>query len=114
MKRRKPAAFAAVVVTVACLVPQLQAQTGVRAVSKPGKDAAANQTATLLLAAYNPDGSGVTPSQFGNYTNFVPSSLWGIYLNYGVFPLGTAPATAQVGSAPSYVTQNGVQYVSFT
>lgn len=114
MKRRKPAAFAAVVVTVACLVPQLEAQTGVRAVRKLGKDAAANQTATLLLEAYNPDGSAVTPSQFGNYTNFVPTNLWGIYLNYGVFPLGTAPATAQVGSAPSYVTQNGVQYVSFT
>jgi len=96
-----------------CLVPQLEAQPGVQAVGKPGRDAAASQTATLLLAAYNPDGSAVTPSQFGNYTNFVPTDIWGIYLNYGVFPLGTAPATAQVGSAPSYVTQNGLPYVSF-
>jgi uncharacterized protein (TIGR03437 family) len=113
MKRRKPAACAAFIVMLTCLVPQLEAQTGAPAVSKPGKDAAADQTATLLLAAYNPDGSAVTPSQFGNYTNFVPTNLWGIYLNYGVFPMGTAPATAQVGSAPSYVTQNGVPYVSF-
>jgi uncharacterized protein (TIGR03437 family) len=113
MNRRKPAAYAGFMVMLACFVPQLQAQTGIRAGSKPAKGAAATQTATLLLEAYNPDGSAVTPPQFGNYTNFVPTNLWGIYLNYGVFPLGTAPATAQVGSDPSYVTQNGVPYVSF-
>lgn len=83
------------------------------ATNRPIKHATADLTATLLLEAYNPDGSAVSASDFGNYTNFTPTSTWGIYLNYGVFPLGTPPATAQVGSAPSFVSQGGVQYISF-
>jgi hypothetical protein len=77
------------------------------------KHATAEQTATLLLEAYNPDGSAVSASDFANYTNYTPTSTWGIYLNYGVFPLGTPPATGQVGSSPSFVSQGGLQYISF-
>jgi len=81
--------------------------------TQPIKHAAANLTGTLLLEMYNADGSAATATDFGNYTNFTPASTWGTYLNYGVFPLGTPPATAQVGSAPSVVNQGGLQYVSF-
>jgi hypothetical protein len=79
-----------------------------------GHVTAADLPATLLLEAYNPDGSRMSVSDFVNYTHYVSSSKWSSYQNYGVFPIGTMPATAQIGSDFASVTRDAVTYIAFS
>lgn len=70
--------------------------------------------ASLLLDIYAQDGSSVDLNTFLNQTNFRPTSTWGIFQNYGVFPLGLSPSSPQVGSGPAAVLVGGHAYISFS
>jgi len=54
--------------------------------------------ATLLIEAYNPNGSAVGLQGFIDYTHYVASSKWESFENYGVFPLGQIPGMASLAS----------------
>lgn len=75
---------------------------------------AADSAATLLIEAYNPDGTRASVTDFVNYTHYVSSSKWTMYQNYGVFPMGTAPAMSQIGSDVTSTTRDGVPYLAFS
>ncbi len=76
----------------------------------------ATNIGTLLLDAYSAAGNRISAGDFSNYTNYIvdpPSTQWGIYYNYGVYRMGTPPATAQAGSVPFDINQNGITYIGF-
>jgi hypothetical protein len=65
----------------------------------------------LLIQAFKADGSAANIQDFVDFTHFV-INRWSAYANYGVFPMGTLPATAQVGSDISSTNVGGVDYVA--
>jgi len=65
----------------------------------------------LLIQAWNPNGTAATITDFVNFTHYV-TSRWSIYENYGVFPIGKAPATPQIGSSVYPANIGGVEYVA--
>src|SRR5258708_32149364 len=99
--KRKLCAYATVVLGCACFPAIGLAQV--------------NHTATVLFDAYNTTGAAMSVFDFGDYVHYIASPTWQMYSNYGFFPMGTQPATSQVGSSPPVIgNQGGVQYTSFT
>ena len=82
-------------------------------ISLPGEASAAG-TATLLIEPFSANGSSMTVSDFAQQTTFVATSKWSMSQNYGVFPIGKLPAVAQIGGAPTPVTQGARRFTAFT
>jgi hypothetical protein len=68
----------------------------------------------LLLEPYNPDGTAVSISAFVDYTHYIASSKWSMFQNYGIFPIGTPPATSQIGSDIAPANVGGANYIGMT
>lgn len=81
---------------------------------RPGLASAPPEQGTLLLKPYDPDGTAVSISAFVDYTHYVASSEWSMYQNYGIFPIGTPPATSQIGSDISPANVGGADYIAMT
>ncbi|MES3003899.1 MAG: hypothetical protein V4787_24625 [Pseudomonadota bacterium] len=72
---------------------------------------AAQPRGRVLIEAWNPDGSKASIYDFVNATHYV-INRWSMYSNYGIFPMGAAPATAQIGSDISLANVQGVDYIA--
>jgi hypothetical protein len=97
------------IVLIVCITPQIGL---VRADSTNTTNA--YNTATLFLEAYNLNGTPVTISEFISYTFYAADSSkrWMISENYGVFPIGTPPAVAQIGSKPFVTNKDSHEYIT--
>ena len=79
-------------------------------IGTPWLASATAEQGRLLLEPYNPDGTAVSISAFVDYTHYVASSKWSMYQNYGIFPIGTPPATSQIGSDIAPANVGGANY----
>lgn len=64
----------------------------------------------VLIRAWNPNGSEASIQDFVNFTHYV-MNRWNHYANFGIFPMGKAPATAQIGSQISPTNIDGINYI---
>ncbi len=69
---------------------------------------------TLRLEAHLTTGAPMTLNDFVSYTADVASNKWTMYQNYGVFPVGTAPATVQAGGPIFSIPNGGQEYVAMS
>jgi hypothetical protein len=65
----------------------------------------------VLIQAWNPDGSQATIQDFVNFTHYT-INRWSMYSNYGLFPMGQPPASAQIGSDISLQNVDGIDFIA--
>lgn len=74
----------------------------------------AANTATLYIEGFNSSGGAMSIYDLAQQTTYIASPKWSMSQNYGVFPMGKLPATAQLGGPPRPVAQGSRQFVAFT
>lgn len=74
-------------------------------------DEPVRQRQSLLIRAYNADGSAASIQDFVNFTHYT-INRWSAYANFGVFAMGQLPATPQLGSDIWLANVNGVDSVA--
>lgn len=80
-------------------------------VFQSGTVAALPTASTLLIRAWNPDGTEASIGDFVTHTRYI-TSRWSMYSNYGVFAIGQPPATAQIGTDIYSTAVDNVNYVA--